>query len=105
MHMIDAEGEIVKCWREQLGQKFTKLPAIRCLHDFVTIRHLISKEVIMRVQKLCYTGAYEPTKNEIGGVSSDLHAIPKSDYKSTNGGHKQQKKTRQSETNVHQIAL
>ena len=63
------------------------------------------EEVIMRVQKLCYTGAHEPTKNEIGGVSSDLHAIPKSDYKSTNGGHKQQKKTRQSETNVHQIAL
>ena len=90
VHVVtDAEGEIVKCWREQLGQKFTKLPGIRSLHDFVTVRHLISGEVIMRVRKLCYTGAFEPTKMKlIGGVSTDLDAIPKSDYKSTNGSHK-----------------
>lgn len=90
--VTDAEGEIVKCWREQLGQKFTKLPGIRSLHDFVTVRHLISGEVIMCVRKLCYTGAFEPTKMKlIGGVSTDLDAILKSDYKSTNGSHQQRK--------------
>ena len=74
----------MKCWREQLGQKFSKLPEIRSLHDFVTVRHLISGEVIMHVRKLCYTEIFEPTKMIlIGGVSSDLNAIPKSDYKST----------------------
>ena len=60
--MTNAEGEIVKHWREQLGQKFTKLPGICSLYDFVTVRHLILGEVIMHVQQLCYTGSFEPTK-------------------------------------------
>lgn len=35
-HVVtDTEGELVKCWREQLSQKFTKLPCIRSLHYFV----------------------------------------------------------------------
>ena len=87
-HVVtDAEGEIVKHWREQLGQKFTKLPGIRSLHDFVTVRHLISGEVIMRVRQLCYTGSFEPTKMKlVAGVSADVDAIPSSNYKS-NGSH------------------
>lgn len=87
-HVVtDAEGEIVKHWREQLGQKFTKLPGIRSLHDFVTVRHLISGEVIMRVRQLCYTGSFEPTKMKlVAGVSASVNAIPSSTYKS-NGSH------------------
>ena len=86
----DVEGQTVKQWRQQLGQKFTKLPGIRSLHDFVTVTHLISGDVIMRVRQLCYTGAFEPTKMKLAsGVHATLDAIPKeeSNYKCTNSTH------------------
>ena len=67
----------MKQWRQQLGQKFTKLPGIRSLHDFVTIRHPISGDVIMHVQQLCYIGAFEPKKKKLAiGVHASLDAIP-----------------------------
>ena len=39
-HVETDVGQTVKQWRQQLGQKFTKLPGICSLHNFVT--HLIS---------------------------------------------------------------
>ena len=87
---IDADGDIVRQWREKLGHKFTKLPGIRTLHDFVIVKHILTEEVIMRVRKLCYTGSFESSKMKIAqGVSSDLDAIPKesSSYKATSECH------------------
>ena len=64
MHVtIDADGNIVRQWREKLEHKFTKLPGIRSLHDFVTVKHILTGEVIMHVRELCYTGTLQ-LKNE-----------------------------------------
>ena len=60
--IIDADGTIVRQWREKFGRKFTKLPGIRALHDFVIVKHILSGDVIMRVRQLCYTGSFESTK-------------------------------------------
>ena len=54
-------GEIVKQWREKLARKFTKLPSIRALHDFVIMKHILTDAVIMLVRELCYTGSFSNT--------------------------------------------
>ena len=87
---IDADGNIVRQWREKLGHKFTKLPGICSLHDFVTVKHILTGEVIMRVRELCYTGTFDSSKMKVTrGVSPTLDAIPKesSSYKAINECH------------------
>lgn len=81
---VDTDGNIVRQWRETLGQKFTKLPGICSLHDFVIVKHIPTGDVIMRVRELCYTGSFDSSKMKIArGVSPSLDVIPKesSSYK------------------------
>ena len=42
-------------WREKVGEKYTSLPGIRDLHDFVAIAVSPNTTLIMVWEK-CYTG-------------------------------------------------
>ena len=84
-------GEIVKQWRERLARKFTKLPSIRALHDFVIMKHILTDAVIMRVRELCYTGSFSNTTMKLvrGATATDVIIPTNHDsYKETNQCHK-----------------
>ena len=36
-------GKLLKPWRDKLSAKYSKLPGIRSLHDFITVRHPVTK--------------------------------------------------------------
>lgn len=86
---VDSDGEIVKQWREKLSQKYTKLPGIRSLHDFVVVQHLITKAVVLRTRELCYTGPFvNKAMTLVSGVDPSINAIPTTEtYKATNSTH------------------
>ena len=52
--MIDNEG-IVRTWREKVGEKYSNLPGIRDLHDFVTLA-VPTNQIVMKVREKCYSG-------------------------------------------------
>ena len=56
--LID-EGGLVCDWRTPIGRKFSKLPGIRSLHDFVYANG--RSGVVATVRKLCNTGSYQPS--------------------------------------------
>ena len=57
--------------------KYTKLPGIRSLHNFLVIRHPVSNNAIMKVRKQCYKDAYtETTMKTVSGHLSTERAIP-----------------------------
>lgn len=49
-------GRIVRTWREKVGEKYTNLPGIRGLHDFMCIA-TSPNGVLMKVRQKCYAGA------------------------------------------------
>ena len=57
-------GKIVCSWCEAVGEKYTNLPGIRDLHDFIAL-HYPGHNVIMKVQKMCYSGALVDTPMEV----------------------------------------
>lgn len=57
---LDNRG-IVRTWRE-VGEKYTSLPGIRELHDFVTVA-MPPDKVVMKVHARCYAGALRDTTN------------------------------------------
>ena len=50
--MID-NGGIVRTWREKVGEKYSNLPGIRDLHDFLTIA-VPPNKIVMKVREKCY---------------------------------------------------
>ena len=48
-------GTIVCDWRSTLA-KYSKLPGIRSLHDFIFALNTVTNTVVAKVQKKCYTG-------------------------------------------------
>ena len=64
-------------WREVLSQKYSKLPGIRELHDFVYVIHPVTSEVVARVRELCYTGPFRiSTSHVLRGVDKHYNAFP-----------------------------
>ena len=64
------KGDIVKTWRDKVGDKYTKLPGIQALHDFLIVRDPATNNAIMKVRKQCYKDAFKETSMKI--VSSRL---------------------------------
>lgn len=71
------DGDIVKTWREKTEEKYSKLPGIRSLHDFLIVRHPISNNAIMKIRERCYEGPFEetPLKVSKGHVTNEM-AMP-----------------------------
>ena len=70
-------GGIVRTWREKVGEKYSSLPGIRELHDFVTIA-MPSDKVVMKVRERCYTGPLRDTPTKVKrGFTADQSCVPR----------------------------
>ena len=50
--VIVDEGEIVQDWRTPITKKYSKLPGIRTLHDFVYVYNPVTSGVVAKVRKV-----------------------------------------------------
>ena len=67
------QGELVREWRTNLS-KYSELPGIRGLHDFVFATHPTTGRVVCKVRRLCHTGDFETAT--IRGQAVDDDVIP-----------------------------
>ena len=76
------DGEKVRPWRASLD-KYSTLPGIRNLHDFVFARNP-GCNVRMKARRLCYKGLIQDSDFRVKrGHSLEESAIPTETYKST----------------------
>ena len=61
-HTIVDDGSLVFPWREELAKKYSKLPGIRELHDFICVKHVQTGDALMKVCEHCYGGPFHPAK-------------------------------------------
>lgn len=67
---------IVRCWRECVSVKYSNLPGIRSLHDFLAVKNP-GQPAIMKVHDLDYAGPLADTPMKLAGDSSPTtRAIP-----------------------------
>ena len=59
-HPIVDDGNVVCDWRSVLT-KYTKLPGIRSLHDFVFVKNAVNNTVVAKVRQTCFSGRFENT--------------------------------------------
>ena len=52
------DGQQVLTWSDSLGSKYSDLPGVRKLHDFLVVKAHDGK-VVMKVRDKCYTGAWK----------------------------------------------
>ncbi len=55
--VTEDDGEIVCDWRNSLD-KYSTLPGIRSLHDFIYTINSVTNSVVAKVRPLCYTGSF-----------------------------------------------
>ena len=58
-------GKIVRTWRLLLSDKYSNLPGIRNLHDFLVVKHPITKSAVMKVRENCFEGTFEDTPMKV----------------------------------------
>lgn len=56
--VIVDNGEIVCDWRSSMT-KYSKLPGIRSLHDFIFTKNPATDQVIAKVRYSCYAGVFQ----------------------------------------------
>ena len=57
-------GKIVRSWWEVVGEKYSNLPGIRDLHDFLALCNP-GHNVVMKVRETCYAGTLRDTPMKI----------------------------------------
>ena len=57
-------GKIVRSWREVVGEKYSNLPGIRDLHDFLALCNP-GHNVVLKVRETCYAGTLRDTPMKI----------------------------------------
>ena len=73
-------GRLIQNWREKVTIKYSKLPGIRDLHDFVMVRSPETGSATMLVRDYCYGGAVQKSTMKINpGVSLESSVIPDED--------------------------
>ena len=70
--VIDS-GRIVRVWRKTVAKKYSNLPGIRGLHDFLAPRNS-GQGAVMKIRESCYTGTLKDTPMKItkGMSASDI---------------------------------
>ena len=69
-------GRIVRAWRTTVTKKYSNLPGIRALHDFLALRNS-GEDATMKVWDCCYAGTLKNTPMKISKeMSSKDVAIP-----------------------------
>ena len=71
------EGDGVYAWREVLGAKYSALPGVRKLHDFLIVR-THDHRVVMKVREKIYNGAW--TNSPLHTVNPTLSGLPTTTY-------------------------
>ena len=57
------KGSIVWAWRKTVANKYSNLPGIRELHDFLALKNH-GQDAAMKVRDNCYTGPLKKNSNE-----------------------------------------
>lgn len=74
------KGEIVHTWRDSLI-KYTKLPGIRSLHDFVIVRNPVSSKAVIHVRDYCHEGSIRDAPIGLApGHVAEENAFPTESY-------------------------
>ena len=70
-------GDSILNWRDSVSQKYSKLPGIRELHDFLIVRNPTTKNAMMFVREFCHEGAPKPTSLKVNNASSpEVNCFP-----------------------------
>ena len=70
------DGHLVCDWRSKL-MKYSKLPGIRSLHDFVFVKNSVHNTVVAKDRKTCSSGTFEKTTMHItSGRDVSENVIP-----------------------------
>lgn len=72
------DGGHVLTWRQTLGRKYSDLPGVRKLHDFLIVRQH-NGEVVMKVRQHCFTGAWKESPLHV--IQPDIQGEPATTYK------------------------
>jgi len=81
--IIDDE-DIVCDWRNPMN-KYSKLPGIRSLHDFVFTKNSVTNKVVAKIRKFCYTGRFkDATIHVVSGRDATESVIPNTQSESYN---------------------
>ena len=71
------DGDSILSWRDKVSQKYSKLPGIRDLHDFLIIQNPTTNNAMMLVREFCHGGAAKPTTLSLNsGVSPEFNCCP-----------------------------
>ena len=78
--LID-ERDIVQDWRSLNTTKYSKIPGIRSLHDFMYVPHPVTSAVVARVRKSCHSGPFEHSMTHIlKGISAEECIFPDQEH-------------------------
>ena len=69
------DGSNIFTWRDTLGEKYSNLPGVRKLHDFLIIRPSPNEAVIMKVREHCFNPREVPSVSPLR-VISDITVKP-----------------------------
>ena len=50
---------------ERTGKKYSKMPGIRELHDFTSVKDLQTGNALMKVCEQCYGGPFHPAELQV----------------------------------------
>ena len=79
------DGSLVFMWCEEIEKKYSKMPGIRELHDFVAVKHLQTGNALMKVREQCYGGPFHPAKlHVLPTFTPEAVAIPTENYREKN---------------------
>ena len=69
--IIIYDGHRVLTWRENIPSKYSKLPGIQELHDFIVVKQQDTGIAAMKVRERCYEGSIQPSPLKV--TSGDPH--------------------------------
>lgn len=75
---IIESGQNVLTWRDTLGEKYSDLPGVRKLHDFLFIR-AHTGQVVMKVREQCFRGQWKDSLLRV--VNPMVVGTPSTNYK------------------------
>lgn len=69
-------GSSVSNWREKIAQKYSKLPGIRELHDFLIVCNPSTQNAMMLTREYCHGGAAKPATMKLNNnFTSDFNCF------------------------------
>lgn len=71
------DGDNVLTWRDSLGGKYSDLPGVRKLHDFLIVKGY-DRQVVMKVREKCFTGEWRQSPLRL--LDATAPGIPTTTY-------------------------